>query len=445
VKIRFSKLALVLLFALEFIFAQNIDLLKSAIPYRKGNLWGFANPETKQILVPPVYDSVAFPLFSGLPPLVFKNGKCGLFAFYKNKDSLETLIPMGQERILKTLDEQYIVKNELGIQFLSSDGIPLLDDYFESFVYNEQLLFHRSGNHPDVLWERKKALVDSVFKINKIPTSREKYEIKRGIMPLLAFERKPRTDIPDDGKIYVTADVPETHDDILDFVFTNPKGEIYVLTKKTKKFILIEPVDFPKYSSVFPNYKAIFQSSINTSPMLKSDWQTDDFLTDKVFKTESKVKFKATNRYFKTVRLSQNKNNTRFGLIRKMNSNQHLGLMLPPIYKEINIYQFPYTRDDFIFELILENGTKQLFRNNEIMNLEPMDSFLYYFDCIVMEKNGLKGVGFLDFKTRNYTFFPPKYQEILVEDQRNFDYKKVILPNGVDYYISKSGFEFFEE
>jgi hypothetical protein len=93
----------------------------------------------------------------------------------------------------------------------------------------------------------------------------------------------------------------------------------------------------------------------------------------------------------------------------------------------------------------MENGTKQLFRNNEFMNLEPMDSFSYYFDCIVLEKNGLKGVGFLDFKTRNYTFFPPKYQEILVDSQRDFDYKKVILPNGVYYYISKNGFEFFED
>lgn len=425
--------------------AQNSDLLKSAIPYRKGNLWGFADHETKKILVPPIYDSVSYPMFAGMPPLVHKNGKCGLFAFYKNKDSLEVLIPMGQEKILKTFDENYIVKNELGIQFLSPYGVPLLEGYFESFAYNEQIVFHRSGNKPDVLWQRNKALVDSVFKINKIPSDREWYEIKRKIMPLLAFERKPRTNIPDDGKIYATASPPETHDDILNFVFTNPKGEMYVLTKKSKKFIKIEPVDFPKYTSDFRSYKAIFQSPVDTAPMLKADWQTDDFHNDKVFKTESKVKFKTTNRFYKNIRLSQNKNATRFGLIRKMDSNQHLGLILPPIYKEIKIFQPPYTRDDLFFELTLENGKKQLFRDNQIIDIEPMDSFLYYFDCIVTEKNGLKGLGFLDFKTRNYTFFPPKYKEILVEDQRNFDIKKVILPNGVEYYISKKGFEFYEE
>lgn len=425
--------------------AQNIDLLKSAIPYRKGNLWGFADHETKKILVPPVYDSVSYPMFAGLPPLVYKNGTCGLFAFYKNKDSLEVLIPMGQEKIFKTFDENYIVKNESGIQFLSRDGIPLIEGTFDSYAYNEQIIFHRSGNKPDVLWERNKVLVDSVFKINKIPDDRGSYEIKRKIMSLLAFERKPRKDIPDDGKVYVTADVPETHDDILDFVFTNPKGEMYVLTKKLKKFIKIEPVDFPKYTSEFRSYKAIFQSPIATTPMLKADWQTDDFQNGKVFKTESKVKFTTTNRLYKNVRLSQNKNNTRFGLIRKMNSNQHLGLILPPVYKEIKILQQPYTRDDIIYELALESGKKQLFRDNKIIDIEPMDSFLYYFDCIVTENNGLKGVGFLDFKTRNYYFFPPKYKEILVEDQRNFNIKKVILPNGVAYYISKNGFEFYEE
>lgn len=434
-------------FLLVFIAAsaQVNHLEKNGIPFRKGNLWGYADSETKQILVQPIYDSVSFPMFHRMPPLAFKNGKCGLLFQKNTKDTIQMVIPLAQENIYKTFSGHYIVKNDKGIRFHDGSGVPLYEDYFESFINNEQLVFRRNNGKPDVLWERNKVLVDSVFKINKIPTDRDGYEIKRNILPHLAFERKPRTDIPDDGKIYVTADVPETHDDILDFVFTNPKGEMYVLTKKSKKFIKIDPVAFPTYNSVFPNYKAIFQSSIDTSPMLNADWQTDDFLTDKVFKTESKVKFKTTNRYFKTVRLSQNKNNTRFGLIRKMNSNQHLGLMLPPIYKEINIYQFPYTRDDFIFELILENGTKQLFRNNEIMNLEPMDSFFYYFDCIVLKKNGLKGVGFLDFKTRSYTFFPPKYQEILVEDQRNFDYKKVILPNGVDYYISKSGFEFFEE
>ncbi len=425
--------------------AQVNHLEINGIPFRKGNLWGYADAETKQILVKPIYDSVSFPLFHRMPPLVFKDGKCGLF-FQKNQnDSVQMIIPLEQESIYKTFSGYYIVKNEKGIRFHDGSGMPLYEDYFESFINNEQLVFRRSNGKPDVLWDRNKVLVDSVFKINKFPNDREQYQIKSKIMTALAFVPKPRIDVPNDGKVYLTADLPETHDDIHNFVFTNPKGEMYVLTKKSKKFIKIDPVAFPTYNSVFPNYKAIFQSSIDTSPMLKADWQTDDFLTDKVFKTESKVKFKTTNRYFKTVRLSQNKNNTRFGLIRKMNSNQHLGLMLPPIYKEINIYQFPYTRDDFIFELTLENGSKQLFRSNEIANLEPMDSFLYYFDCIVMEKKGLKGVGFLDFKTRNYTFFPPKYQEILVDSQRDFDYKKVILPNGVYYYISKNGFEFFED
>jgi hypothetical protein len=112
---RFALALLVfLLLRFEPTAAQNIDLLKSAIPYRKGNLWGYANPENKQILVPPVYDSVAYPLASGLPPLVYKNGACGLFAFYKNKDSLEVLIPMGQEKILKTFNENYIVKINIG-------------------------------------------------------------------------------------------------------------------------------------------------------------------------------------------------------------------------------------------------------------------------------------------------------------------------------------------
>lgn len=427
------------------IVAQNVDLLKRAIPYRKGNLWGFANPETKQVLVPPVYDSVAYPMFANLPPLVYKNGTCGLFAFYKSKNSLEELIPLGQEHIYKTFRGDYIVKNERGIQFVSAKGIPLLEGNFESFVNNEQLVFHRGNNKPDVLWDQNAVLVDSVFKINKIPNDRDWYEIKRNIMPALAFEHKSKIDLPDDGKVYVTTSPPKTHDDIYDFVFSNPKGEMYVLTKKSKKFILIEAVDFPKYTSDFPKHKAIFQLPICTTPLNRKDWQTDDTQNDKVFKSNNKVKFKTTNQFFKNIRLCQNKDNTRFGLIQNVFFNQHLAVILPPIYKQIKIHQYPYTQEDFVLELELENGTKQLFRNNEIMDIEPIDSFLFYFDCIITAKNGLKGIGFLDFETRTYTFLSPKYKEILVDNQRDVDFKKVILPNDVYYYVSKKGFEFYEE
>ncbi len=425
--------------------AQINHLEKNGIPFRKGNLWGYADAETKQVLVPPIYDSVSFPLFHRMPPLVFKDGKCGLF-FQKNQnDSVQMMIPLAHERIYKTFSGYYIVKNEKGIRFLDGSGVPLYEDYFESFINSEQLVFRRSNGKPDVLWDRNKVLVDSVFKINKIPADREQYEIKRNIMPLLAFVPKPRIDVPNDGKVYLTADLPETHDDILNFVFTNPKGEMYVLTKKSKKFIKIDPVVFPTYNSVFPNYKAIFQLQVDTRTLLPTPWNTDDTQADKVFKTNDQVKFKTSNLFFKNLRMSQNKQSTRFGLIKNVRSNQHLALILPPMYKKIEIYQFPYSKEDYLLEMEMENGSKQLFRNNEIMNLEPMDSFLYYFDCIFMEKKGLKGVGFLDFKTRNYMFFPPKYQEIFVDSQRDFDYKKVILPNGVYYYISKNGFEFFED
>uniref|UniRef100_UPI0040499AF0 hypothetical protein n=1 Tax=Flavobacterium sp. TaxID=239 RepID=UPI0040499AF0 len=431
-------------FSTQFLLAQNNYIEKNGVPFRKGNLWGFADQETKQILVEPIYDSVSSPIFSRTPSLVYKNGKCGVFYLAKPTDSLEILIPIKQDEIFKTFQGYFITKKDSGYQLLFSNGKPIFEEYFTSFFQEMYLVLRRANGQPDILFERNQVVCDSVFTINKIPTREDFYTIKRNILPQLKFDPKPVIDEPNDGKIYATADPPETHDDIYNLVFNNPAGEVFVLTQKSKKFIQIESVSFPFYQSEIPKNISIFTEESKQKPFKEINWSQDETLNKKVVKTENKVKFKLTNQYFKIFRLIQNPKNYGYGLIQNVTSNHHLALILNPIYKEIKLHQFPYDQEVMI-ELVLENGKKQLYYKNEILTTEPIDDFTLYFDRIITENNGLKGIGFLDFKTRKYTFIAPKYASILnISDSNNIDFKKVILPNGVFYYISKTGIEFYE-
>jgi hypothetical protein len=442
--LRFLFFVLVLMVSTPLAFGQHNYLEKNSVPFRKGNLWGYADKDSKQILVQPVFDSVSFPTFSRLPILVYRNAKCGLFYAENAADSARLVIPIQQETIRKNFHGFYIAKNDKGFQVYKADGQLFFEDYFTNIFQDMYLVFKRGEGKADVLYERNKVLVDSVFSIQKIPNGLAFYDIKRSIMPLLAFEHKPRTDIPDDGKIYATADVPETHDDIYDLTFQNPQGEMYVLSKKNKKFIKIKTVVFPNTQQQISKSEDPFREESLQKEFKKITWLTDETQNKRVFKTKTKVKFKITNQYYKNLRLIQDPKRKHFGLIENVTSNQHLALVLAPKYKAIFAHQFTYDQE-VMLELVLENNKKHLFYKNNIISPTPIDGFQIYFDRIIIENNGLVGIAFLDFKTRNYIFISPKFKAILNSEQNNVDFKKVILPNGVYYYISKNGLEFYEE
>jgi hypothetical protein len=441
------------------------NLTDKVIPYRKGNLWGYADRKSKEILVKPIYDSVNHDFLKKLRwiPKVSKNGKWGLFAYNADKKNYELVVPIEYDSItnLGFVNKNTALWKNGSFRFLNNKFKNAFDkkDYFIDYFIEEKYDFTvilKRQNKNDVWYRqivggRPKAIVlDSIFEINKIVNEKQYFNLKKETSALFYKIINQKKEIikseKDNNVTYVTTEQPE-HPKMYPLLFTNPNShQQYVFYEygygknKLERFIKVPTTEILEIED-----KVVHRISSKKNQKLSTNtkFSIDSTNDSKKFKTKKKNKYILTGKYYSEIRLIQSSKAKKFGIAKKDEAFLPDNVLVEPIYKNVLLYKLSKYRETFFLVLEKSNGKKSIFYLNKIQDFE-FEELQVFQSELRYSNNGLKGVAF---RNRELTFLPPKFSEIPepIYKYGSTDFLKVFIPNNVYYYLSTDGLEFYEK
>lgn len=77
----------------SFFASAQQNLIETAVPFRKGDKWGYADPFTQKLLCEPVYDSVGRPESAMLQPIFYQNGMVGVLSTFDAQMPAKEIVP----------------------------------------------------------------------------------------------------------------------------------------------------------------------------------------------------------------------------------------------------------------------------------------------------------------------------------------------------------------
>lgn len=456
-----------LIVAVFFLVSINLSAQKYnnitnyAIPYRKGDLWGYADRRTKEILVEPIYDSVSHDFLKTYRwvPKVSKNGKWGLFAYNTDNKNYELVAPIKYDSIVGIGSATALWENG-HFMFLDENFKNVFDDqdyfidYFLEYDHDFTVILKRKYNND--VWCRQvvngrhtTVFLDSILKIDKIVNEVQYSKLEKETYPLFVQIKNKNKEIIKSlednidtvGYFIAQPDPPKMYP----LLFTNPNsGQQYVFYEyrygknKLEQFIKVSTTKIMKKEDRTVHYSS---SKKNKKSLKKTEFKIDNILNNKKYKTNNKNKYTLTDKYYDNIRLIQSPKTKQFGIIRNDGAFSPNNVLIEPEYANVLIYQLKYSKKKY---LVLEksNGKKNIFYNGKIQDLEFDEINIFPLE-LRYSNDGLKGIAFS--REQKLIILPAKFSEIPEPNFHDKGYLRVCIPDNVYYYLSTGGTEFYEE
>lgn len=414
----------------------DINFLKDAVPFRKGNKWGFADKMNAKILIEPKYDSVSNFYFN--EKLFHNNHKTGLLYYgYLKNDSREIfkgeLIPSNFDFIYRYFDGYSVHQNKKQ-GYYDLEGKVILEPKYKQIRCKEYI---NDNKDKDGYYYFIKTYGDKEFSDGVYDIRLRKFVIDQSykIVDINSeFENKINSKFK--NKFY-------------DFILLNTKNEMFALDQQFK-LVNIAPLKFDIK-------KDEEKSEIYSSPLGESYDISYDKLQSSAIRYQSKSQKyrseKGNSYVFTDVEIGKytvikSIKKEKFGLI-FTDSKDFKNITLEPIYDDIkSIVNNNYNDKDVKNIFVLQNEEKEgLFYNNQIVLDAKYSKVNVEENIVVGEKDSKKEIVFIN-KDGSIIKMPPKKIDkiqYVYTANGNLEFYKIFLDQTFYYYINNLGVEFYEE